>query len=141
MPEATMSLYRTGKARFKNIHVHTGGNDYAVPQKKSTTSNADSKTSEQAPPQLPEQEEFRQHLRRLAVSAVQVLIEQVMLEELEQCIPRVAQRDFVHGATLVGTRTVKTCELLSVHTHDMGEASACQNILDLAWFYEMPSPH
>jgi hypothetical protein len=27
---------------------------------------------------LPEQEEFRQHLRRLAVSAVQVLIEHVM---------------------------------------------------------------
>jgi putative transposase len=35
---------------------------------------------------LPEQEEFRQHVRRLAVSAVQVLIEQVMCEELEQCI-------------------------------------------------------
>jgi len=35
---------------------------------------------------LPEQEEFRQHLRRLAVSAVQVLMEQVMCEELEQCI-------------------------------------------------------
>jgi putative transposase len=42
---------------------------------------------------LPEQEEFRQHLRRLAVSAVQVLIEHVMREELEQCIPRVVQRD------------------------------------------------
>jgi transposase-like protein len=35
---------------------------------------------------LLEQEEFRQHLRCLAVSAVQVLIEQVMREELEQCI-------------------------------------------------------
>src|SRR5690349_1146272 len=34
----------------------------------------------------PSQEEFRQYLRRLAVSAVQVLIEQVMREELEQCI-------------------------------------------------------
>jgi putative transposase len=33
-----------------------------------------------------EQEDFRQHLRRLAVGAVQVLIEQVMCEELEQCI-------------------------------------------------------
>ncbi len=33
-----------------------------------------------------EQEEFRQHLRRLAVNAVQVLMEQIMLEELEQCI-------------------------------------------------------
>jgi putative transposase len=37
-------------------------------------------------PTLPEQEDFRQHLRRLAVSAVQVLLEQVMREELEQCI-------------------------------------------------------
>ena len=35
---------------------------------------------------MPEQEEFRQYLRRLAVSAVQVLIEQVMRVELEQCI-------------------------------------------------------
>ena len=35
---------------------------------------------------MSEQEEFRQHLRRLAVSAVQVLLEQVMREELEQCI-------------------------------------------------------
>jgi hypothetical protein len=26
-----------------------------------------------------------------------------------------------HGATLVGTRTVKTFELLSVYTHYMGE--------------------
>jgi hypothetical protein len=33
-----------------------------------------------------EQEEFRQHLRHLAVSAVQVLLEQVMREELEQCL-------------------------------------------------------
>jgi putative transposase len=41
---------------------------------------------EQASLPLPELEEFRQYLRRLAVSAVQVLIEQVMREELEQCI-------------------------------------------------------
>ena len=35
---------------------------------------------------MPEPEDFRQYLRGLAVSAVQVLIEQVMREELEQCI-------------------------------------------------------
>ena len=57
-----------------------------VPRKKSTTSNADPKMLEQVSSPLPEQEEFRQYLRRLAVSAVQVLIEQVMCEELEQCI-------------------------------------------------------
>src|SRR6266516_1595475 len=57
-----------------------------VPQKKPTTSNASVATPEPSSPVLPEQEEFRQHLRCLAVSAVQVLIEQVMREELEQCI-------------------------------------------------------
>lgn len=54
-----------------------------VPKKKPTTSTLDGSTPESL---LPDQEEFRQHLRRLAVSAVQVLIEQVMREELEQCI-------------------------------------------------------
>ncbi len=57
-----------------------------VPQKKPTTLNASVATPEPSSPVLPEQEEFRQHLRCLAVSAVQVLIEQVMREELEQCI-------------------------------------------------------
>jgi putative transposase len=57
-----------------------------VPQKKPITSNASVSTPESSSPVLPEQEEFRQYVRRLAVSAVQVLIEQVMCEELEQCI-------------------------------------------------------
>jgi len=57
-----------------------------VPKNKPTTVTPEGSTSEPSPPALPEQEEFRQHLRRLAVSAVQVLIEQVMREELEQCI-------------------------------------------------------
>ncbi|HYU75276.1 MAG TPA: IS256 family transposase [Ktedonobacteraceae bacterium] len=57
-----------------------------VPQKKPITSNASVSTPQSSSPGLPEQEEFRQHLRRLAVNAVQVLIEQVMCEELEQCI-------------------------------------------------------
>lgn len=53
---------------------------------KPTTLTPNGSTSESSVPALPEQEQFRQHLRRLAVSAVQVLIEQVMCEELEQCI-------------------------------------------------------
>jgi putative transposase len=57
-----------------------------VPQKKPTTSNSSVSTPESSSPVLPQPEEFRQHLRCLAVSAVQVLIEQVMCEELEQCI-------------------------------------------------------
>jgi putative transposase len=55
-------------------------------QKKSTTSKSSVPTPEGSSPVLPEQEEFRQHLRHLAVSAVQVLLEQVMCEELEQCV-------------------------------------------------------
>ena len=57
-----------------------------VPKNKPTTLSPDGSTPESSSPVLPEQEEFRQHLRCLAVSAVQVLIEQVMREELEQCI-------------------------------------------------------
>ncbi len=57
-----------------------------VPKHKPTTMSPGSSTPESSSPIAPEQEEFRQHLRRLAVSAVQVLIEQVLREELEQCI-------------------------------------------------------
>src|SRR6266851_3543382 len=57
-----------------------------VPKKQPTTLSPEGSTSESASNTIPEQEEFRQYLRRLAVSAIQVLIEQVMREELEQCI-------------------------------------------------------
>ncbi len=57
-----------------------------VSKKKPTTSTSEGSTRQSSSPTLPEQDEFRQHLRHLAVSAVQVLIEQVMREELEQCI-------------------------------------------------------
>ena len=73
-----------------------------VPKNKPTTLSPGSSTPESSTPVVPEQEEFRQHLRRLAVRAVQILIEQVMREELEQCIgprggmysqpPRLSQR-------------------------------------------------
>src|SRR5579885_3852814 len=57
-----------------------------VSKNKPTTPSPEGSTPQSSSAPLPEQEEFRQHLRRLAVSAVQVLIEQVMREELEQCI-------------------------------------------------------
>jgi hypothetical protein len=57
-----------------------------VPKNKPTTSASGASMPGASSPVLPEQEEFRQHLRRLAVNAVQVLIEHVMCEELEQCI-------------------------------------------------------
>ena len=57
----------------------------AVPHK-GFTSKSQLSQGETLSSALSDQEAFRQHLRRLAVSAVQVLIEQVMCEELEQCI-------------------------------------------------------
>ena len=57
-----------------------------VPKKQPTTLAPEGSTPESASSVLPEPEEFRRYLRCLAVSAVQVLIEQVMREELEQCI-------------------------------------------------------
>jgi putative transposase len=55
-------------------------------KKKPITSTPETSTPETPSRVMPEQEDFRQHLRRLAVSAVQVLLEQTILEELEQCI-------------------------------------------------------
>lgn len=57
-----------------------------VSKRKPTTSASEVSTPASSSPVLPDQEAFRQHLRGLAVSAVQVLIEQTMREELEQCI-------------------------------------------------------
>lgn len=57
-----------------------------VSKSKPTTWSPEGSTRESSPPIALEQEEFRQYLRRLAVSAVQVLLEQVMREELEQCL-------------------------------------------------------
>jgi transposase-like protein len=57
-----------------------------VAKNKPITSSPEGSTSQSSSPVVPDQEEFRQHLRQLAVSAVQVLIEHVMREELEQCI-------------------------------------------------------
>jgi putative transposase len=53
-------------------------------KKKSTTSNTDPVALEQAPPPLPEQQTFQEHLRVLTRSAVRVVIEEVMREELKQ---------------------------------------------------------
>jgi transposase-like protein len=57
-----------------------------VSKHKPITSSPAGSTALPSSPIALDQEEFRQHLRRLAVSAVQVLLEQVMREELEQCL-------------------------------------------------------
>ena len=53
---------------------------------KPITSSLEGSTPESSSPIMLDQQEFRQYMRRLAVSAVQVLLEQVMREELEQCL-------------------------------------------------------
>ncbi len=57
-----------------------------VPKKQGTTSTPTPSTGESSSPVLPPQEEFYQHLRTLAQSAVRIVIETVMREELEQFI-------------------------------------------------------
>ena len=57
-----------------------------VPKKKRITSPCDPSTSELSSPVLPEQQVFHQYLRTLAQSAVRVVIETVMREELDQFI-------------------------------------------------------
>jgi transposase-like protein len=55
-------------------------------QKKDTTPNTANSTQEQTVAPLPDQQEFHQHLRTLAQSAVRIVIEEVMCEELDQFI-------------------------------------------------------
>lgn len=57
-----------------------------VSKKKRTTLNPEPSMSDPSSPVLPEQQAFHQHLRRLAQSAVRIVIETVMREELDQFI-------------------------------------------------------
>ncbi len=57
-----------------------------VAKKKRTTSTPDPSTSDPSSPVLPEQQVFHQYLRALAQSAVRVVIETVMREELDAFI-------------------------------------------------------
>jgi putative transposase len=54
--------------------------------KKRTTSTRDVAKEKISDNTMPDEQEFRQHLRKLAVSAMRILIEEVMCEELEQCL-------------------------------------------------------
>src|SRR5215470_16064031 len=57
-----------------------------VSQKKRITPENPLSTSEPSSPMLPEQQEFHQHLRALAQSAVRTVLELVMREELDAFI-------------------------------------------------------
>src|SRR5437588_8139629 len=54
--------------------------------KKRTTSTSEAAKMESSDHQMPDEQEFRQRMRNLAVSAMRVVIEGVMREELEQCL-------------------------------------------------------
>ena len=54
--------------------------------KKRTTSTSEGAKGESSDHKMPDEQDFRQHMRNLAVSAMRVLIEAVMREELEQCL-------------------------------------------------------
>jgi putative transposase len=57
-----------------------------VPKKERTTSTPEPSTSEPSTPVLPDQQAFHHYLRTLAQSAVRIVIETVMREELDQFI-------------------------------------------------------
>ena len=57
-----------------------------VPKEKRITAENALSTSEPPSPLLPEQQEFHQHLRALAQSAVRTVLELVMREELDAFI-------------------------------------------------------
>jgi putative transposase len=54
--------------------------------KKRTTSTSEAAKVESSDHTMPDEQEFRQRMRNLAVSAMRVVIEEVMREELEQCL-------------------------------------------------------
>ena len=54
--------------------------------KKRTTSLSEATKVEPSDHQMPDEQEFRHRMRTLAVSAMRVVIEAVMGEELEQCL-------------------------------------------------------
>ena len=54
--------------------------------KKRTTSTSEAAKVESLDQAMPDAQEFRQRMRNLAVSAMRVVIEEVMREELEQCL-------------------------------------------------------
>ena len=57
-----------------------------VPKKKRTTSTSEAVKVESSEANMPDEQEFRQRMRNLAVKAMRVFIEEVMREELEKCV-------------------------------------------------------
>lgn len=57
-----------------------------VPKKRTISTSEAAKAESSSGQKMPDEQEFRQRMRNLAVSAMRVLIGEVMREELEQCL-------------------------------------------------------
>jgi putative transposase len=57
-----------------------------VPKKRTISTSEAAKVESSSDKKMPTEQEFRQRMRNLAVSAMRVLIEEVMREELEKCL-------------------------------------------------------
>jgi putative transposase len=57
-----------------------------VPKKRTISTSEAAKVESSSDQKMPAEQEFRQRMRNLAVSAMRVLIEEVMRGELEQCL-------------------------------------------------------
>ncbi len=57
-----------------------------VPKKRTISTSEAAKAESSSGQKMPDEQEFRQRMRNLAASAMRVLIEEVMREELEQCL-------------------------------------------------------
>jgi putative transposase len=75
--------------------------------KKRTTSTREAAKVESSDHQMPDEQEFRHRMRNLAVSAMRILIEEVMREELEQCLGA-EWRESTHSAQRVSQWLVHT---------------------------------
>ena len=75
--------------------------------KKRTTSTREAAKVESSDEQMPDEQEFRHRMRTLAVSAMRLLIEEVMREELEQCLGA-AWGEITEDAKRVSQRLILT---------------------------------
>ncbi len=91
-----------------------------VSKEKHTTSTPDASTAEPSSPVFPEQQVFHQYLRTLAQSAVRVVLETVMCEELDQFIgavrgERSPKRKGYRNGSYRGDLVTSTGRLQDIH--------------------------
>jgi putative transposase len=98
-------------------------------KKKRTTVTPEPSMSDPSPPELPEQQVFHQHLRRLAQSAVRIVIETVMREELDAFIGAAwgessPKRKGYRNGTYTRDLVTSTGRLEQIKCPEIGKASS-----------------